>query len=246
MKRFILIFIIFTYGCSFDNKTGIWKDASEFPVYSGVNNTIEDQTDNQYEQVFSNKKTFYEEKNNEDNIKLTLDAAQKNTNWQQEFGNNYNNISNYSYSNNKVLTYKSKRLSKLSHKHNHINNHFIFKEDKIISYDHKGTIFIFSITENKKIFEFNFYQKKFKNYLKELYMALDNGNLYVADNLGYMYVVNIEKNNIKWAKNFGIPFRSNIKILDNQIFLANQDNILYSVNLSNLFLLSKRYISSFA
>ena len=114
MKRFILIFIIFTYGCSFDNKTGIWKDASEFPVYSGVNNTIEDQTDNQYEQVFSNKKTFYEEKNNEDNIKLTLDAAQKNTNWQQEFGNNYNNISNYSYSNNKVLTYKSKRLSKLS------------------------------------------------------------------------------------------------------------------------------------
>ncbi len=233
MKRFILIFIIFTYGCSFDNKTGIWKDASEFPVYSGVNNTIEDQTDNQYEQVFSNKKTFYEEKNNEDNIKLTLDAAQKNTNWQQEFGNNYNNISNYSYSNNKVLTYKSKRLSKLSHKHNHINNHFIFKEDKIISYDHKGTIFIFSITENKKIFEFNFYQKKFKNYLKELYMALDNGNLYVADNLGYMYVVNIEKNNIKWAKNFGIPFRSNIKILDNQIFLANQDNILYSVNTIN-------------
>ena len=64
-------------------------------------------------------------------------------------------------------------------------------------------------------------------------MILENSNLYVADNLGYMYVVDIENNNIKWAKNCGIPFRSNIKILNNQIFLANQDNILYSVNSSN-------------
>ena len=233
MKRLILIFAIFFYSCSFDNKTGIWKDASEFPVYSGSNNTINDEIDNQYEQVFTNKKTFYEEKNIANNIKLVSDPAQKNTKWLQEFGNNYNNISNFSFKNNKILAFKSKKLSKFSHKRDQIYNNLIFFDDKVISYDHKGTIFIYSILENKKIFEFNFYQKKFKKYLKELYMVLENSNLYIADNLGYMYVVDIENNNVKWAKNFGIPFRSNIKIFNNQIFLANQDNILYSVNSTN-------------
>ena len=38
---------------------------------------------------------------------------------------------------------------------------------------------------------------------------------------------------ISWAKNFGIPFRSNIKINGNEIILANQDNTIYSINKSN-------------
>ena len=33
-----------------------------------------------------------------------------------------------------------------------------------------------------------------------------------------------------WAKNYGIPFRSNIKFYDDQVFLASQDNVLYSIN----------------
>ncbi len=33
MKRFLLIFITITVtSCSFDNKTGIWKDAANIPV----------------------------------------------------------------------------------------------------------------------------------------------------------------------------------------------------------------------
>ena len=34
-----------------------------------------------------------------------------------------------------------------------------------------------------------------------------------------------------WAKNYGVPFRSNLKISENQLFLANQDNIIFSVDL---------------
>ena len=38
---------------------------------------------------------------------------------------------------------------------------------------------------------------------------------------------------MKWAQNYGIPFRSNIKIYDGKLFLSNQDNTLYSLNINN-------------
>jgi len=40
----------------------------------------------------------------------------------------------------------------------------------------------------------------------------------------------LSDNSIIWAKNYGIPFRSNLKFVNNQIFLANQDNVIYSIN----------------
>ena len=54
--------------------------------------------------------------------------------------------------------------------------------------------------------------------------------MYVADNLGYLYALNLESKSIIWAKNYGIPFRSNLKFSKNQIFLANQDNVVYSIS----------------
>ena len=38
--------------------------------------------------------------------------------------------------------------------------------------------------------------------------------LYVADNLGYIYAINLKSKSLIWAKNYGIPFRSNIKIVE--------------------------------
>ena len=61
-------------------------------------------------------------------------------------------------------------------------------------------------------------------------MAIDDNKIFAADNLGYLYVLDLNTKNIIWAKNFGIPFRSNLKIEKNQIFLANQDNTIYSIN----------------
>ena len=36
-----------------------------------------------------------------------------------------------------------------------------------------------------------------------------------------------------WAQYFGIPFRSNIKVADNRVFLTDQDNKIYSLKSSN-------------
>ena len=45
-----------------------------------------------------------------------------------------------------------------------------------------------------------------------------------------MYSIDISSGQLIWAKNFGVPFRSNIKILNNELYLANQDNKIYCIN----------------
>ena len=59
---------------------------------------------------------------------------------------------------------------------------------------------------------------------------MSKDNLIISDNLGYLYSLNIETSEIKWAKNYGIAFNSNLKIYDGKIFSLNQDNKFYIVN----------------
>ena len=58
-------------------------------------------------------------------------------------------------------------------------------------------------------------------------MVIQNDIIYVSDNLGYLYALDFNSNIILWAKNYKIPFRSNIKIIENKIVTANQNNILF-------------------
>ena len=44
--------------------------------------------------------------------------------------------------------------------------------------------------------------------------------------MGYLYSYDYKLNKILWAKNYKIPFRSNIKISKNKIFASNQNNDL--------------------
>ena len=147
-------------------------------------------------------------------------------NWLEQYGFKTNNISNFSYSGNNILVSKSSKLNKLLS-----NKNIVFYKDNLINYDHKGKIFIYSLSQKKKIFEYNFYKKKFKKFKKIIYLAVDKDILYAADNLGYVYAINIESESLIWAKNYGIPFRSNIKVIDGQILVANQDNKIYAINI---------------
>ena len=232
MKRLILIFIsLLLVNCSFDNKTGIWKDASTIPVEVSASNTINNESANsRFEDVFVDKTIFNEEKKLTKNFNFKIEKALDNTDWPQEFASYTNNVSNIKYDDNKLLISKSPRLSKtLGKKYSTIKNTILYDE-KIISYDHKGTIFVYSLESKKKILEFNFYKKVFKNYNKKIFLTVNENIIYAADNLGYVYAIDIDTKTIIWAKNFGIPFRSNIKYFDGQIFLANQDNVIYSIN----------------
>jgi outer membrane protein assembly factor BamB len=97
---------------------------------------------------------------------------------------------------------------------------------------------VFSVSENKTIFKYNFYKKKNKNIDKHLNLIIEKNIIYISDNLGFIYALDIKKKNILWAKNYKIPFRSNTKITSNKIILANQNNSIYFLNKSNGELLS--------
>jgi len=232
MKRLLLVFLtVLVVSCSFDNKTGIWRDASTTLEEKQSLKTITDNDSNKrLEDVFIKKKTFNQEKEPVNFLNIKIDTPLKVENWFEQYAIASNNISNFSYNGNKILLSKSSKLGKFSSDTSSTNRNILFYKNNLITHDYKGTIFIYSLNLKKKIFKFNFYKKKFKNFNKKIYFVINKNILYAADNLGYIYAINLDDKSIVWAKNYGISFRSNLKFINNQIFLANQDNVIYSIN----------------
>ena len=224
---FLTILIIFN-NCSFDNKTGIWKEENK------ISKKII--TKENFKTVFQQNKAIESEVLSTGINDITISKPLKNKNWLQQALINNNSIPNLFYTDKKILISKSSKLSKFSDESSIfkiLNDNILIKDNNVIFYDHKGSIFIYSLESKDKILNYNFYKKEYKNYNKELILVVDREIIYVADNIGYMFAIDVKKKQIIWAKNFGIPFRSNIKIIDNQIILANQDNIIYSINKNN-------------
>ena len=51
----------------------------------------------------------------------------------------------------------------------------------------------------------------------------------MTDNLGYVYAYDYSLKKVIWAKNYKVPFSSNLKILNNIIIISNQINNLYFI-----------------
>ena len=170
MKKLLFVFVILcSSACSFDNKTGLWKDASDISVDNQNPESISDNSNNiNFEDVFTKDQTFNEEieANNLSNFKI--DESIKIVNWLEKHAISTNNISNFSYNNKKILLSKSSKLSRSLNKNKILTSDIIFYKKNLISHDHNGTIFIYSTSLNKKIFEYNFYKKKFKNFQKRI------------------------------------------------------------------------------
>ena len=231
MKKLIslLLLLIVLSNCSFDNKTGIWKDSSENVISKnikdiGKSNKNKNIKSVKLQDIFTERKIFEEEKIPNLSFKILIDKSEKNFDWQQQYSNLNNNISNIYFFNKNNLIYKSKKLGKKSTFQSVISNKVIIFSDRA------GFISAFSLDKKKKIFEYNFYKNKYKKHEKNIYLIVSKGRVYAADNFGYIYSLDLQKQKVIWAKNFGIPFRSNMKIIDNNLILANQDNTIFSIN----------------
>ena len=148
--------------------------------------------------------------------------------WHDKYFNSSNNLSNYSYNNLNKLVFKSKKLTRYN-----INNGLLFDDDKIITSDSKGNVIVYSIQNKKIILKFNFYKKKFKKKIKKLNIIFEKNIIYVGDNLGYLYALDLIQEKILWAKNIKIPIRSNLKIVKDKILLADINNSIYFINKSD-------------
>ena len=222
MKKFLLILLIFFYShCSFDNKSGIWTNNSK--VDKEKVDRFKD-----FETLYTKEKSFDKVFLPKNNLNLLLEPIKKSKKWQDEFYSETNNLNNFEFKNFNKVIFKSIKLSR--HK---TSEKALFDGDKFIISDIKGNIIVYSISENKIILKFNFYKNKFKKLKKSINIFIENNILYVSDNLGYLYAINYNEGKLLWAKNFKIPFRSNIKIVENKIITADQDNTLYILNKFN-------------
>ena len=149
MKKFIyvLIFPLFFLNCSFDNKTGIWKN----------DNSITKKKENQFkdfEKLYTQDKKFDSVIIPKNNLLINLDPVEKTFEWNEENYQLSNNSLNYFYKNLNKVTLKGKKLSSKN-----INDKFYYDGNNIIAYDSRGTLIIFSLGQNKIIYKFNFYKK---------------------------------------------------------------------------------------
>ena len=219
-KIFFFGIILLLNNCSFDKSSRIWND--------------ENQT-SKSKKIFSDFKTLSSknEKFNKTvyinpNTKLNLPKITSNSEWTDVFYNKTNNVENLKYDGGNQLDFKSKKITKYK-----VNEQTLFEKESLILTDLKGNLIIYSLKENRTIKKFNFYKNRFKKINKKLNIIVENKVIYVSDNIGFIYAIDYQKDKLLWAKDYKIPFRSNLKISNNKLLAANQNNNLYFFNKFN-------------
>ena len=217
---YLIIFFFLINNCSFDNKSGIWTGSNQVKKN---NKTTSQNT----EFVFKNKNKSIEEIELTPEQSIKIDNLKIYTEWSQRYQNKFNNINNVSFLNNG----KYQKLSKISK--SGVNKNILVYKNNLFFSDYKGNIGVYSLDKNQIIFKYNFYKKKFKKFKKEIKLLVKKDIIIAADNFGYAYSINYKKNKIVWAKNFLVPFRSNLKIIDETLFLSDEKNKIILININN-------------
>ena len=224
---YIVIFLSLLNACSFDNKTGIWNNKNDISQKN-------DEIFKDFKKISITKDIFNEIIIVQKDYDIKVDKSLKNLSWKDiNFSKNNNSI-NFEYSNENKLYLKSGKLTR--HK---INFFTLYDEKNFVISDERGSIIIFSTIENKTISKFNFYKKKYKRIKKKLNLIISNNIIFISDNLGYLYAFDYKKNKVIWAKNFKIPFNSNLKIFKNTLIASNQNNEIYFLNVKDGTLLKR-------
>ena len=218
----ILILLFLFYSCSFDTKTGIWKNDNIVPNIEN-NSVFKD-----FVKITSSDEKFNNIVQINEEFNFIINEPLRNLSWNQTLLNKENNIVNLSFDNKNQTIHKSKKISLHT-----LNENILYEKNKIFLSDQKGNLFIYSLQKNKLIKKLNFYKKKYKNKKIKLNFIIENDIVYISDNIGFIYAYDINLDKIIWAKNINIPFRSNLKLSLNFLTLANQNNDLYFFNKKN-------------
>ena len=219
---FYILVIIFLQNCSFDNKSGIWENSS-----TEIKKT--DKNFKDFKQVVLENENFFNDVVElKKGFKFFLTPLSFPKKWNDLFFNENNINANYSYSDENQIIFQSKKISR-----NKINKNILYNRNLLVASDDEGNIIVYSMKHKKILHKYNFYKKKFKNIEIKLYYILKDNYLYVSDNIGYLYAYNYLNNNIVWAKKFDAPFRSNLKIDKKKLFLADENNNLFIVDIKD-------------
>ncbi len=222
MKKinYLLISLLLINNCSFDNKTRIWTGSDQ--IVNKENKTLQNA-----EYIFKKQNNVINEINLIPEQTIEIDKPKRYIEWNQKYQNKSNNINNVSFLNEGNY----QKLSKISKAK--VNKNILIYNNNLFFSDSKGNIGVFSLKENKLLFRYNFYKKKIKKFKKEIKLLVKENYIIAVDNFGYVYSIDYKQKKIIWAKNFLIPFRSNLKIINETLFLSDEKNKIILINVLN-------------
>ena len=224
---FFLIFILLN-NCSFDNKTGIWGDSEKEKRKISELETKQKQILD-VKKIYSSDKIYLKEVPLTKNISLS--KPKKNLSWKMSSLNHQNFLGNIYLSGIDNIFLK-KKIGKDKFSESKVITSLLVIKNNIILSDDTGTIF--NINQNGKInWKKNIYKKIYKKIYKNLVFSIYEDNIYIADNVGFIYVISLDTGKLLWIKNYNIPLRSNIKIFDNKIYLIDQENRILCLNIKD-------------
>jgi len=223
IKYFFFLILFLLNNCSFDKKSGIWSGYEE-----EIKRVAELEAENK---IISSKIITSEDEFSKvvpiSSI-ITLDSPQSNSSWPMSGLNLQNSSGNLYFPGLKSIFLKKKVGKNKFNFYQKMQSPIFFENDLVVS-DDAGSIKRIS-KQGKVYWKVKIYDKIYKKLYKNLTFALFKGNIYVADNIGFVYAINYKNGELIWKKNFGIPFKSNLKISNNKIFVINQDNRILCLN----------------
>ena len=220
-KNFFLftLCIVFLSSCSLDKKTGIWTDEKEEQKKIAElkkKKKLIIGTD----KIYSSEITYSKELDLRNLISVS--QPKRNTSWTMPSLNHQNYMNNLFLSGvNNIFLKKKIGKNKFSESKN-ITNILAYKESIIFS-DDNGTIY--NINKNGKInWKKNIYNKNYKNIYKSLILSMYKKSIYIADNIGFIYSIDLLTGKLIWIKDHSISIKSSIKVFKNKIIVIDQDN----------------------
>jgi len=224
---FFLVFIILN-NCSFDKKTGIWDGSKDEERKISELEKKQRQIIDIYK-IYSSENIYEKKKILTESI--ILSESKKNLSWKMS-GLNHQNFLGNIYLTGIDNIFLKKKIGKNKFSIYKINTSLLSINNNLIFSDDVGTIF--NINENGKVYwKKNIYKNIYKKIYKNLSFSVYKNVIYVADNVGFIYAINLNSGKLIWIKNHGIPLRSNVKIFDDKIFLIDQENKIFCLNLTD-------------
>ena len=160
------------------------------------------------------------------NIKIISNLKRTKYHSYKDWSQSHQNKKNLIYPAKISINKKNKSVSKNIDK-------FIVYKNKIITINNKSKINILD-TNLKNLISKKIYKRKiYKNYNIDFKIIAFKNRLLIADNLGNIHALNIANLDIIWKKNFGVPFKSNLKVHNNNLYLINSNSKIYSINTNN-------------
>ena len=208
----LIFFILIIYsGCSFDTKSGIWKEKKQEPKNIA-----------KITKLSSNQERFANSLNTDFIINFNSLPKQNNS-WPMS-GLNLSNFVGHLSFDEKNNKYSKKKIKAIQQ--NKIKEHsLVIGNNYYITNDSKGTITKYTNNE-KSLWSKNVYNKKEKKLLKKISLTVFEDVIYVIDDLGKYYSLNLNTGKLIWINQHKVPFISQIKVFDNKIFTIDGSNTL--------------------